>query len=110
MTFDEARAHLGFETQRQWLEPAISRTSPVLWALFSLVTMLALQLIRDETIPVPETAWYRKAELTAADCLALVHRHLWRARYVVNSAPQAAFVQFPQEVFELLITGLPLAA
>ncbi len=61
-------------------------------------------------IPVAATAWYQKAEPTFADCLALVRRHLWRARYVVNSAPQAEFVQCPREAFELLLTGLPLAA
>jgi hypothetical protein len=59
---------------------------------------------------VQTTAWYRKAEPTFVDCLALVGRHLWRARYFVNSAAEAEFVQFPREAFDLLITGLPLAA
>jgi hypothetical protein len=110
VTFEEARAHLGFETQRQWSEQAIARTSPVLLALFSLVTVMALKLSHGVQIPVPMTAWYRKAEPTFADCLALVRRHLWRARYLVTSAPQAEFVQFPREAFERLLTGLPLAA
>jgi hypothetical protein len=110
VTFEEARAHLGVETQRQWSDQAIARTTPVLLALFSLVTVLALQLSRDAPIPVPVTAWYHKVEPTFVDCLALVRRHLWRARYLVNSAPQAEFVQFPREAFEVLLTGLPLAA
>jgi hypothetical protein len=110
VTFEEARAHLGMETQRQWSDQAIARTTPVLLALFSLVTVLALQLSRDEPIPVPVTAWYHKVEPTFVDCLALVRRHLWRARYLVNSAPQAEFVQFPREAFDLLLTGLPSAA
>jgi DDE superfamily endonuclease len=110
VTCEEARAHLGVETQRQWSDKAIARTTPVLLALFSLVTVLALQLSQDEPIPVPVTAWYHKAEPTFAECLALVRWHLWRARYLVNSAPQAEFVQFPREAFELLLTGLPLAA
>ena len=110
VTFEEARAHLGMETQRQWSDQAIARTTPVLLALFSLVTALALQLTQDEPIPVPVTAWYHKAEPTFADCLALVRRHLWRARYLVNSAPESEFVPFPQEAFDLLLTGLPSAA
>jgi len=110
VTFEEARAHLGVETQRQWSDQAIARTTPVLLAVFSLVTVLALQLSRDEPIPVPVTAWYHKVEPTFAACLALVRRHLWRARYLVNSSPQAEFVQFPQKVFELLLTSVPLAA
>ncbi len=110
VTFKEARAHLGVETQRQWSEQAIARPTPVLLALFSLVTALTLQLSQGAPLPVPVTAWYRKAEPTFADCLALVRRHLWRAHYLVNSAPQTEFVQFPREAFELLLTGLPLAA
>ncbi len=107
---EESRAHLGVETQRQWSDKAIARTTPVLLALFSLVPVLALKLSQNEPMPVPVTAWYHKAEPTFADCLALVRRHLWRARYLVNSALQAECVQFPQEAFELLLTGVPLAA
>jgi hypothetical protein len=110
VTFEESRAHLGLETQRQWSDKAIARSTPVLLALFSLVTVLALQLGQDEPMPVPVPAWYHKAEPTFADCLALVRRHLWRARYLVHSALQAEFVQFTREAFELLLTGLPLAA
>lgn len=36
VTFAEARAHLGVETQRQWSDLAIARTTPVLLGLFSL--------------------------------------------------------------------------
>jgi hypothetical protein len=110
VTFEEARAHLGLETQRQWSDQAIARTTPVLLALFSMVTMLALRLSPGGQIPVPVTAWYRKAEPTFADCLTLVRRHLWCARFLMNSAVQPEFVQFPRETFELLIHGLLLAA
>jgi len=110
VTFEEARIHLGCETQRQWSEKAIARTTPVLLALFSLVTILALQLRPGGQIPVPATAWYRKTEPTFADCLGLVRQHLWQSRYLVNSAAEPEFVQFPREAFELLLNGLPLAA
>jgi hypothetical protein len=110
VTFEEARAHLGLETQRQWSDRAIARTTPVLLALFSLVTLLALRLSQGGQLPVPVTAWYQKAEPTFADCLALVRRHLWCARYLVNSTTELEFVQFPREAFELLLHGLPLAA
>jgi hypothetical protein len=109
-TFEEGRAHLGLETQRQWSDQAIARTTPVLLALFSLVTVLALQLSQGRKIPVPVTAWYHKAEPTFTDCLALVRGHLWRARYLVNSAPEAEMMQFPRQALDLLIYGFPLAA
>jgi hypothetical protein len=110
VTFEEARAHLGLETQRQWSDQAIARTTPVLLALFALVTILALKLSQNGKIPVPMTAWYRKGEPTFSDCLALVRWHLWRARYLVNSTADPEFVQFPREAFDLLLTGPPLAA
>jgi DDE superfamily endonuclease len=110
VTFEEGRAHLGLETQRQWSDQAIARTTPVLLALFSLVTVLALQLSQGKKIPVPVTAWYHKAEPTFTDCLALVRGHLWRARYLVNSAPEAEMMQFPRQALDLLIYGFPLAA
>jgi len=110
VTFAEGRAHLGLETQRQWSDLAIARTTPVLLALFSLVSVLALKLSQGGQIPVPATAWYHKEEPTFSDCLALVRRHLWRARYLVNSAPEAEIMQFPREVLDLFIQGVPLAA
>jgi hypothetical protein len=110
VTFEEARAPLGVETQRPWSDRAIARTTPVLLALFSLVTLLALRLSREGPIPVQATAWYPKAEPTFADCLALVRRHLWCARDLVHSAAEAECVQFPREAVDLLIQGFPLAA
>jgi hypothetical protein len=110
VTFEESRAHLGLETQRQWSDQAIARTTPILLALFSLVTVLALHLSGDGQIPVPVTAWYHKGAATFSDCLALVRRHLWRARYSVNSTPQVEFMQLPQAALDLLIHSVPLAA
>ena len=98
------------ETQRQWSDHAIARTTPVLLALFSIVTLMALRLSQDRPVPVQTTVWYHKAEPTFADCLMLVRRHLWCARYLVNSAAEAECVQFPREAVDLLITGFPMAA
>ncbi len=44
VTFEEARAHLGVETQRQWSDKAIARTTPCLLGLYSIVTLLAQPL------------------------------------------------------------------
>jgi hypothetical protein len=82
----------------------------VLLGLFSLVTVLSMQLSQDGESPLPVTAWSDKTEPAFADCLAVVRRHLWCARYVVNSAVKPEFVQFPREAFELLLQDLPAAA
>ena len=51
VTFAEVRRHLGVETQRQWSDLAIARTTPCLLALFSLVALWATPLAaRDRAI------------------------------------------------------------
>jgi hypothetical protein len=110
VTFEEARAHLGMETQRQWSEKAIARTTPVVLGLFSLVVLLCVRLQPDGEIPLNPAAWYAKREATFTDCLALVRQHLWRSRYLVNSAPQAECVQIPGKALEHLFSCLALAA
>jgi hypothetical protein len=109
-TCEEARAHLGVETQRQWSDQAIARTTPVLLGLFALVTLLALRLSQNDPIPVPVTAWSHKEAPPFSDCLTLVRGHRWRARYVVNAAPEAELRHFPAELLDLLIHDVPLAA
>ena len=111
VTFEEARAHLGLETQRQWSDLAVERTTPCLLALFSIVTLMTLHLCQDKAIPIQTTAWYKKQQPTFSDCILLVRRHIWRARFLVNSAPEAEFVQFPKEMLDLLcMFDLPVAA
>ena len=76
-TFQEARRHLGCETQRQWSDLAIHRTTPVLLGVFSLVTLWAADLARTGKLAVLGAAWYKKPDPTFADCLAVVRRMLW---------------------------------
>ena len=76
MTYEEARAHLGIETQRQWSDLAIRRATPTLLGLFSLVTLLAHQLLQGRDLPVRHAAWYTKTQPTFVDTLALVRRQI----------------------------------
>ncbi len=77
VTFREVREHLGVETQRQWSDRAILRTTPALLGLFSLVTLLAHQHARRRRLPIRQAAWYVKSTATFSDALALVRRSLW---------------------------------
>jgi hypothetical protein len=85
VTFQEARAHLGLETQRQWSDKAIARTTPCLLALFSIVTLLAGHLPARERRQVAQAAWYRKPQPTFSDALAAVRRAIWREQAFVAS-------------------------
>jgi DDE superfamily endonuclease len=77
VTFQEVRTHLGVETQRQWSDQAIARTTPILMGLFSWVTLLANQSQVDGHLPVRQAAWYAKALPTFSDAIALVRRQIW---------------------------------
>jgi hypothetical protein len=79
VTFHALRAHLGMETQRQWTPLAIARTTPALFGLFSLVTLLAHPWFSSAPPPLRHSAWYHKPLPTFADALALVRRRLWTA-------------------------------
>lgn len=88
VTFHEVRAHLGVETQRQWSDQAIARTTPALFGLFSLVTLAANDLTTAGTLPVAQAAWYAKTLPTFADALAVVRRDLWQQTSFSTSRAQ----------------------
>ncbi len=77
VTFEEARAHLGVESQRQWSPQAIA----ALLALFSIVTVVAHQQQKQHPFELPKAAWYQKALPTFADALALVTTALANADF-----------------------------
>lgn len=76
-TFEECRAHLGIETQRQWSGLAIDRTTPMLFSLYSLVVLFGRVLHPDGCMPVAQAAWYHKHTANFHDVLAEVRRHFW---------------------------------
>ena len=77
LCFAEVRRHLGVETQRQWSEPAIARTTPILLGLFSLITLWANEAYTTRTPAARIASWYRKSLPTFSDALASVRRQLW---------------------------------
>jgi len=110
VTFHEARTHLGVETQRQWSDLAIARTTPTLLGLFSLVTRVAQQFLDDGVLPTRRAAWYDKAVPTFADTLALVRQRLWPIALSETSLSETDMVKIPRVVFERFTTTLAYAA
>jgi DDE superfamily endonuclease len=95
VTFEESRAHLGFETQRQWSDRAIDRSTPCLLGLYSLITLWGQALHPSGQIPVRRTAWYRKADATFSDVLAEVRRHLWGTFRYLPSPSDPEYLLIP---------------
>ncbi len=110
VTFEEARAHLGIETQRQWSDLAILRTTPALLGLFSLVTVLAHQVLQDQTLPARSAAWYIKSLPTFSDTLALVRQQLWPAHISWISPAEPDMITIPKPLFDRLTDTLAYAA
>ena len=81
VTFEEVRAHLGVETQRQWSDGAIARTTPALMGLFSLLCLIAAALLKGKEIEKGEAAWYQKSSGTFSDVLTTVRKELWKNLY-----------------------------
>ena len=109
-TFAEARAHLGVETQRQGNNQAMARTTPALLALYSIVTLMAANLIGTDTMPVRTAAWYDKAHATFADTIALVRHCLWHQCHFSTSQAGAEVVKIPRVLLERFTDALCYAA
>jgi len=78
VTFEEVRRHLGVETQRQWSDKAIARTTPLLLGLFSWITLVAHAFhLSGHPVATRQSAWYTKTLPTFSDALALVRHQLW---------------------------------
>ena len=110
VTFHEVRAHLGVETQRQWSDLAILRTTPALLGLFSLVTIFAQQLLDGQAFPIRQATWYSKALPTFSDTLAFVRQHLWPSAFFSVSSSEGDTVQIPRALFDRFVETLAFAA
>jgi hypothetical protein len=112
VTFEEARAHLGMETQRQWSDKAIERSTPIVLALYSMVALLAKELIEKQQQPmlIRQAAWYRKDCATFSDTIALVRRHLWCSEDLWIPGKPPDTIKIPRALFDCLIDTLAYAA
>ena len=110
--FEELRAHLGMETQRQWSERAIARTTPALFGLFSVVTLAADILIEQQGGMAPRTAaWYDKTSPSFADAIALVRRHLWVQQGTFTpSEREHESIKVPRLLYHRMLDTLAYAA
>ena len=110
VTFEEARAHLGMETQRQWNDRAMARTTPARLSLYSIITLTAHRLIDQGATCVRRTAWYRNTHPTCSDAMALVRRHVWDHRHCSTSQQETDMMQLPRVLLERFTEALCYAA
>ena len=110
VTFQEVRAHLGVETQRQWSDLAILRTTPALLGLFSLVTLWAHDLTADTPLVPATAAWYPKRHCTFSDAIAAVRREIRHHQVSFMSRCRRDSIKIPRQLWERAANALAYAA
>ena len=111
VTFQEVRTHLGVETQRQWSDLAIARTTPTLLGLFSWTALAAHALQKHHPITQRTAAWYAKPSPTFVDAIALARRHLWLASEGFSlSAASTDTQELPATLYHRMVDSLAYAA
>jgi hypothetical protein len=110
VTLEESRAHLGVETQRQWSEQAIDRTTPVLLGLFSVVALWADKLYKQQALNMEQTAWYHKQHITFSDAMAAVRSSIYKAGNNHTCTPDKDMVLIPKQLWEQLTSLITRAA
>jgi hypothetical protein len=113
VTFQEVHRHLGFETQRQWSELAIRRTTPALLGLFSLVALFTHQrMVQASGVFRRRAGWYHKAHPTFADALAMMRKELWaQEEQTFYTSPSATeTIKVPRAFMERLTEAVCYAA
>ena len=109
VTFAETRAHLGVETQRQWSDNAIARTTPALLGLYSLITIWAGDLLTQTTKPYT-AAWYRKKTFTFVDAIGAVRLASWVGDIYQTSPHAGDMHEIPPERLARMAEALCFAA
>ena len=110
VTFQDARAHLGVETQRQWSDLAILRTTPALLGLCSLVTLWAHDFAAETPLAPATVAWYPKSHCTFSDAIAAVRRHIWHHQTSCMSRRPADVIKIPRQLWDRASNALAYAA
>ena len=101
---------MGVETQRQWSDLAIVRTTLALLGLFSLITVFAHEILDEQKMCVRQAAWYHKALPIFSDTLAPVRQQLWPVSISWLSGDKGDVVIIPKELFNRLTDTLAFAA
>ena len=110
VTFEESRRHLGIETNRQFSDKAIKRTTPCLFGLFSLVAMMAEELSNRGELKIRSAVWYEKEAATFSDAIGCVRQQIWDARSFQTSKNEWEMIKIPRSFLQTLTETLCFAA
>lgn len=109
-TFQEIRAHLGFETPRQYIAKSVLRTAPCLLGLFSIICLILAEHTRGHRIQIRSTEWYIKTKPTFSDAIATVRRLFWQETIFENASYHKGLKKLPSNLRNMLLDYLCQAA
>jgi len=109
-TFQEVRAHLGFETPRQHVAKSVLRTAPCLLGLFSVICLIFAEHTRRHRLEVRSTEWYTKTEPTFSDAIAIVRRLFWEKTIFEKASCHKGFNKLLPKLRNMLLDYLSQAA
>lgn len=109
VTFEESRRHLGIETQRQWSDKAINRTTPCLFGMFSLITLMAQQLSKGGKLKIRRAIRYHKELATFSDAIGCVRQQIWEFESYQTSENEVEMIKIPGSFLETLTDTLCFA-
>ena len=109
-TFQEMRAHLGFETPRQHVQASVLRTAPCLLGLFSVISLIFARQVRQHHPAIRQSPWYHKTEPTFADALATVRRLLWNEILLQDATHTKGFPKLSPRLRNTVLDFLCAAA
>jgi DDE superfamily endonuclease len=111
VTHREVREHIGVETQRQWSDLAIQRTTPLLFGIYSLIFLFIHQLYGRDGVSPMQATWYQKKEPAFSDLLhsirSTIREHqlseIWASHGILKN------IQCPRELLAIF-RGIGIAA
>jgi hypothetical protein len=109
-TFQEVRAHLGFETTRQHVATSVLRTAPCLLGLFSVICLIYAEHVRSHPTGIRQTLWYAKGEPTFSDAVTTVRRLFWQEILLQQPSYRNPFQKLPPKTRTWILDRLCQAA
>lgn len=110
VTFQEMRAHLGFETTRQRVAPSVLRMAPCLLGLFSVITLIYHEHLKGHEPELCVRPAYEKSEPTFSDAIASVRQLFWSETFFQQPCFRRTFKNIPPKMKSTILAFLSQAA
>ena len=110
VTFQELRAHLGFETPRQHVAKSVLRMAPCLLGLFSVITLIYHEHLKRHSATTCDRPCYTKSEPTFTDAIATVRRLFWEQTVLTQPYFRKACKNLPPKLYEFVLDHFCQAA